>query len=70
MRYKPKLYGIYDIETNLIFCGNLDECSKFLNVDKISFHRMIKWCKDTTHYTRQNYRVEVIGELSDFKIER
>ena len=70
MRYKHKLYGIYDRETNLIFCGNLYECSEFLGITTKSFLSMVTRHKGNHKLSNAGYHAESIGKLDDFKIER
>lgn len=38
MAKSPKLYGIYDKETNLVFCGSDEECMEFLEIGKNAFY--------------------------------
>ena len=70
MAKSPKLYGIYDKETNLVFCGSDEECMEFLEIGKNAFYVSISAMKKyPNRYSKKGYRIEIIGKLKDFEVE-
>lgn len=61
-KYYLKIYAIYDLNEQVVFIGNIRECSDYLEINVMSAYKASSY----GHRIKKKYYIAVIGEKDFF----